>query len=312
MTDVKKTLQDTSGKPGDSDFKESLSLRYGTDRVFTVVIFAATIIGLVVLTTLLVDVCVDGCSRLSWQFLTSYPSRFPEEAGIFSALVGTLWVIALTAIITFPLGVGAAVFLEEFTNREAWFARLIDINISNLAGVPSIIYGLLGLGLFVRYMEPITGGRTILAGALTLSLLVLPIVIIASREALRTVPDSLREGGFAMGATRWQVVRSHVLPLALPGALTGTILALSRAIGETAPLITLGALTYIAFIPAFSVGGLFVPFTVLPIQIYNWISRPQEGFFELAAAGIVVLMVVLLLMNSVAMLLRNRWQKRRH
>ncbi len=307
MTDVKKV---TSEKERGSDFKESLSLRYGVDRVFTVTIFVATIVGLVVLTTLLVDVCVDGCSRLSWQFLTSYPSRFPEEAGIFSALVGTLWVIAVTAIFTFPVGVGAAVFLEEFTDRDSWFARLIDINISNLAGVPSIIYGLLGLGLFVRYMEPITGGRTILAGALTLSLLVLPIVIIASREALRAVPDSLREGGFAMGATRWQVVRSHVLPLALPGALTGTILALSRAIGETAPLITLGALTYIAFIPAFSVGGLFVPFTVLPIQIFNWISRPQDEFKVLAAAAIVVLLIILVAMNGFAIWIRNRYQRR--
>jgi phosphate transport system permease protein len=309
-------MTDTANRKGSKDpaasaYRTSLPVRYALDRIFAVAIFVATVLGLVVLAILLIDVFRDGGGRLSWQFITSYPSRHPEQAGIFSALVGSIWVITLTAIISFPLGVGSAIFLEEFSDRDSRLARLIEINISNLAGVPSIIYGLLGLGLFVRFMEPVTGGRTILAGGLTLSLLVLPIVIISTREALRTVPDSLREGGYALGATRWQVIRSHVLPLALPGALTGTILALARAIGETAPLITLGALTYIAYIPALSPGGLFVPFTVLPIQIYNWISRPQEGFFENAAAGIVVLMVVLLLMNSVAILLRNKLQKRR-
>lgn len=310
MTDVKSTQHRTPEKQG-SDFKESLSLRYAFDRIFTVTIFLATIIGLVVLAVLLIDVFADGSQRLSWQFITSYPSRDPAAAGIFSALVGTIWVITLTGLMTFPLGVGAAIYLEEFTNRDNWLARVIEINISNLAGVPSIIYGLLGLAVFVNFMNPLTQGRTIIAGALTLSLLVLPIVIISTREALRAVPDSLREGGYAMGATRWQVTRSHVLPMALPGALTGTILALSRAIGETAPLITLGALTYIAYIPALSPGGLFVPFTVLPIQIYNWISRPQEGFFVNAAAGIVVLMVLLLIMNSLAIFLRAKLQKRR-
>jgi len=313
MTDVKRTApQSAPPKQGGSDFKESLSTRYALDRVFSVAIFVATISGLVVLAILLIDAFRDGLPRLDWSFLTNYASRDPAVAGVFAALVGTLWVIMLTGIITFPIGVGAAIFLEEFSDRDNWFARLIEVNIANLAGVPSIIYGLLGLAVFVNFLNPLTGGRTIISGALTLSLLVLPIVIIATREALRTVPDSLREGGFALGATRWQVIRSHVLPMALPGALTGTILALSRAIGETAPLITLGALTYIAFIPGFSIGGMFVPFTVLPIQIYNWISRPQEGFFTAAAAGIVVLMVVLLLMNSLAILLRARLQKRRN
>jgi phosphate transport system permease protein len=222
--------------------------------------------------------------------------------------VGTIWVMVLVALFTFPIGVGAGIFLEEFVS-DTWFAKVIEINISNLAGVPSIIYGLLGLQVFVRIMFPITQGRTILSGALTLSLLVLPIVIIATRESLRAIPNSLRQAGFALGATRWQVVRAHILPLAFPGILTGVILALSRAIGETAPLITIGALTFIPFLPELSLRGLQSPFTVLPIQIFNWVSRPQPAFHDLAAGAIIVLMVILLIMNSLAIYLRNRFQK---
>ncbi len=279
------------------------------DLAFELVALVATLIGIIVLMVLLIDVLVDGAPRLSWQFLTSYPSRKPEQAGILSALVGTLWVIPLTALFAFPLGVMAAVYLEEFAQRNR-LVDFIEVNIANLAGIPSVIYGLLGLQLFVRVMRPITGGRSVLAGALTLALLVLPIIIVASREALRTVPDSLRQAGLALGATRWQVIRDHVLPLALPGILTGTILAVARAIGETAPLITIGALTYVAFVPPLSLEGLRSPFTVLPIQIFNWISRPQKAFHTNAAAGIVVLLAVLLLLNGLAIYLRNRLQRR--
>ncbi len=279
------------------------------DRAFGPLALVATLFGLVVLAILLADILRDGVPRLSWQFITSFPSRKPEQAGILSPLVGSLWLIGLTALIATPVGVGAAIFLEEYAPDSA-LTRLIEINISNLAGVPSIIYGLLGLELFVRILYPLTNGRTVLTGALTMSMLVLPVIIIATREALRAVPDSLRHAGFALGATQWQVLRAHVLPQALPGALTGVILALSRAIGETAPLITIGALTYIAYVPPLSPAALRTPFTVLPIQIYNWVSRPQEGFHVAAAAGIVVLLAVLLSMNAVAVAIRNRYQRR--
>jgi phosphate transport system permease protein len=278
------------------------------DQIFQGIATIATLIGVVVLIVLLWDIVRDGGGRLSWQFLTSFPSRKPENAGIVSALVGSLWLLVITAAIAFPMGVGAAIYLEEYAPSN-WITRFIEINISNLAGIPSIIYGLLGLELFVRFMGPITNGRTVLAGALTMSLLILPVIIIATREALRAVPNSLRQAGFALGASRWEVIRDQVFPLALPGILTGTILALSRAIGETAPLITIGALTYIAYLPPLSLEGLRTPFTVLPIQIFNWISRPQAGFHENAAAGILVLMVVLLTMNSIAIVLRNKYQR---
>lgn len=268
----------------------------------------AVILSLAVLAILIIDVLIDGLPIVNWNFLTTFPSRRPEEAGLVSALVGTIWVMGLVALFTFPIGVGAGIFLEEFVS-DSWIAKAIEINISNLAGVPSIIYGLLGLQVFVRILFPITQGRSVLSGALTLSLLVLPIVIIATRESLRAIPNSLRQAGFALGATRWQVVRAHVLPLAFPGILTGVILALSRAIGETAPLITIGALTYIPFLPELSLAGLQSPFTVLPIQIFNWVSRPQPAFHDLSAGGIIVLMVILLMMNSVAIYLRNRFQR---
>jgi phosphate transport system permease protein len=296
----------TQRDPHGSDFKTSTSVRYGLDRVFAGLVFVATLIGLVVLTVLLMDVAKDGLPWLSWSFITSFPSSIPTSAGIYPALLGSLWLLALTALISVPLGIGAAVYLEEYAT-DTWLNRLIEVNISNLAGVPSIIYGLLGLGIFVNLLRPITGGPSIISGALTLSLLILPVIIIATREALRAIPDTVREGGFALGATRWEVIRSHLLPMALPGALTGTILALSRAIGETAPLIVVGAATYITFAP----DGPLSRYSALPIQIYYWVSQPQPEFqVGLAAAGIVVLMAVLILTNSFAIWLRNRYQRR--
>ena len=231
-------------------------------------------------------------------FLSSYPSRSPSGAGIFSAVTGTFYMMTITAAIAFPLGVGAAVYLEEYARRN-WFSRMIQVNISNLAGVPSIIYGLLGLQVFVRVLE---FERSVLAGACTMALLVMPIIIVSAQEALRTVPPSMREAAYAVGATRWQVVRHHVLPYAFGGMLTGNILAMSRAIGETAPLIAIGALTFIAFLADSPTDD----FTVMPIQIYNWVARPQAGFHEIAASAIIVLMVILLLMNAAAIIMRQR------
>lgn len=261
------------------------------------------VIALGALAALLFDVLADGASRISWQFLTSLPSRRASQAGLATALVGSIYVIVLTAMIAVPIGIGAAIYLEEYGARGR-MARLIEINIANLAGVPSIIYGLLGLGLFVRTMGL---GRSLIAGAATLALLVLPVVILSTREALRTVPNSLREGSYALGATKWQTIWNQVLPMAMPGILTGLILALSRAIGETAPLITIGAITYVPFLP----DRLSSPFTVLPIQIFNWVSRPQAEFLRNAAAAILVLLVLLLTMNAVAIWLRDRYQKQR-
>jgi len=287
-------------------FRTSTSARRAVDGVFAVLVFGATIIGLIVLAALMVDIAIDGLPRLSWQFISSYPSQIlPQTAGIYPALIGSLWLLVLTGLISVPLGIGAAVYLEEYAT-DTWLNRVVEINISNLAGVPSIIYGLLGLGIFVNLLAPLTGGKSIISGAATLSLLILPVIIIATREALKAIPDSVREGGFALGATRWEVIRSHLLPMALPGALTGTILALSRAIGETAPLIVIGAATYINFTPASPRDN----FTALPIQIFDWIERAQPEFAQLAAAGIVVLMVVLLLSDSAALVLRNRYQRR--
>jgi phosphate transport system permease protein len=277
-------------------------VRRATDRLMQGLGLLVTFAALAALATLIFDVARDGLGRLSWQFLTSYPSYRPEQAGILAALVGTVYVIALTAVLAVPVGVAAAIYLEEYSARTR-LSRVIEINISNLAGVPSIIYGLLGLGLFVRVMGM---GRSVIAGAATLALLVLPMVIISTREALRAVPKSLREGSYALGATKWQTIQYQVLPAALPGMLTGLILSLSRAIGETAPLITIGALTYVPFAP----DSIWSPFTVLPIQIFNWVSRPQAAFAENAAAGILVLLVLLLAMNAGAIVLRDRFQKR--
>jgi phosphate transport system permease protein len=272
------------------------------DRLLASFGLLVTLLALIALGALIYDVARDGIGRLSWQFLTSYPSRKAEEAGILAALVGSLFVISLTALMAVPVGIAAAIHLEEYGGRGR-LARIIEINISNLAGVPSIIYGLLGLGLFVRIMGM---DRSVLAGASTLALLALPVIILATREALRAVPSTLREGSYALGATKWQTTWHQVLPAALPGVLTGVILALSRSIGETAPLITIGALTYVPFMPT----DIWSPFTVLPIQIFNWVSRPQAAFAENAAAGIIVLLVVLLVMNAAAIALRDRFQRR--
>ena len=273
------------------------------ERGFHLLCAAVAWSALVVLAVLLFYVTQRGWPVLSWKFLTQAPSRFAERAGIFPALMGSLWLIGLTILISVPLGIGAAVYLEEFAAPSRW-NRFVELNIANLAGVPSIIYGVLGLGVFVRWMQL---GRSVLAGALTMSLLILPVVIIAAREAIRAVPDSIRQGAYALGATRWQTVRDHVLPAAMPGILTGVILSVARALGETAPLITIGALLYVTFVPRSPLD----PFTVLPIQIYNWASEFRHQFHDLAAAAIVVLLAVLLSINAVAVMIRHRFEKRR-
>ena len=284
------------------EFAEVKARRVWRGRAFFALCLLAVCIALGMLGVLLVYVGLQGYSRVNWDFLTSYPSRFPERAGIKAALFGSIYVVGITGITSFVLGVATAVYLEEYAQRSR-FAQIARINIANLAGVPSIVYGLLGLEIFVRMMEL---GRSVLAGGFTLALLVLPIIIVASSEAIRAVPSSLREGGFALGATRWQVVRHLVLPQAFPGILTGVILAVSRAMGETAPLIAMGAATFVPFVP----DGPLSSFTVLPIQIYEWVGRPQKGFHEAAAAGIIVLLVVLLLMNALAVFLRYKFQNR--
>ncbi len=265
------------------------------------VLFLATILGIVVLVTLLVDVAMQSRAWLDMQFLNSLPSRFADQAGIKPPLYGSLWLMGLTALISVPLGVASAVYLEEYA-RDGWFLQLIQINIANLAGVPSVVYGILGLALFVRFAAL---GQSLLAGALTLSLLILPIIIISTQEALRSLPTGLRESAYALGATRWQVIWSHVLPNAAPGIFTGVILALSRAIGETAPLILIGALTFVPFLPQSAMDQ----FTALPIQIFNWTARPQDEFRGLAAAAIVVLMILLFAMNLSAILLRDYFER---
>lgn len=280
----------------------STAARRRADLLFQAVALVVLVVALAALALLVATVWRDGASRLDIQFLTTFPSRRAESAGIYHAIVGSLYVIALTALMALPMGVAAAVYLEEYGGRSR-LARFIELNIANLAAVPSIIYGLLGLGLFVRAMGM---GRSVLAGAATLALLALPVVILSTREALRTVPSSIREGSYALGATQWQTIWYQVLPMALPGILTGLILALSRAIGETAPLITIGALTYIPFAP----DSIWSAFTVLPIQIFNWVSRPQAAFKENAAAGILVLLVLLLTMNAVAIVVRDRYQRK--
>ncbi|MEX0747293.1 MAG: phosphate ABC transporter permease PstA [Rhodothermales bacterium] len=284
-------------------YNERLPERRRRGLILGAVFFVSTIFGLVVLLALLVDVVVKGAAWLDLEFLTSYPSRFPESAGIKSAIVGSLWMMLLTALISVPVGVASAVYLEEYAPKGLFF-KIIQININNLAGVPSVIYGILGLALFVRYFAL---GRSLLAGALTMSLLILPVVIISSQEAIRAVPQGIRESAFALGATRWQVIKSHLLPMSAPSIMTGVILALSRAIGETAPLIMIGALTFIAFLPS----SVMDPFTVMPIQIFNWTSRPQPEFQYLAAAAIIVLLVMLFIMNLSAIMVRNYFERYR-
>ena len=281
--------------------KANLKRRRAQSKAFEYFCFGVTGLAVVVLALLLYDIFTDGYRWVDAQFLNSFPSRFPEKAGIKSALVGTLWLVGFTAIIAIPTGVLAAIYLEEYAPKNR-LTHFIEVNIANLAGVPSIVFGILGLAIFVRFFGL---GRSVIAGALTMSLLILPVIIIAAKEAIRSVPSSLRQAAFALGATRWQVVRAHVLPSAMPGILTGVILALSRAIGETAPLIMIGALTFVAFLPS----GPMDEFTALPIQIFNWTARPQETFHELAAGGIIVLLAVLLLMNALAVFIRYRGSK---
>ena len=272
-------------------------------QVMRVLFLAATLVGIMALVVLLWTIFNRGLPWLSWHLITDMPSRKPELAGLNSALWGTIWVISLTALIAFPIGVGAAIFLEEYAPRNRW-TRALQVNISNLAGVPSVVYGLLGLGIFVQFMNL---GRVVLAGALTMALLSLPVIIISSQEAIRAVPLSLRQAAYGVGATRWQVTRHHVLPAAFPGILTGTILAVSRAIGETAPVLVVGASAYIATRPS----GFFDGYTVLPMQIYGWTQRSQDQFKNgLAPAGIIILLAVLLIMNSAAIILRQKLSKR--
>jgi phosphate transport system permease protein len=274
-------------------------------RFFRALMYGAIGLSMLALVTLLYDVARDGAPKLSWDFLTSFPSRIlPQTSGIQSAIYGTLWLMVVCAVIVVPLGIATAVYLEEYADRRRWWNRLVEVNIQNLAAVPSVVYGILGLAFIVR--GPLSLGRTLLAGGITLALLVLPVVIIVAREAIRAVPPSIREGSLALGATQWQTIWKQVLPGSIAGIMTGVILALSRAIGETAPLLVIGA----AVNPRFNPDGLGSAFTALPIQIFAWTQDPNREFVDLAAAAILVMMVLLLLMNSVAIFLRNRYEQK--
>lgn len=294
------TQRDPSG--AQTMWQPRLARRKSLDIVLKSVVLLATLCAIFALIYLLHTIAGQGIEGLSWEFLDRFPSRFAHKAGIKSALYGSAYIALLTAVFAVPLGIGTAVYLEEFA-ADTRLRRMIDLNISNLAGVPSIVYGMLGLAVFVRTLGM---GRSLLAGALTMALLILPIIVVAAREALKGVPTGVRYAALALGATRWQTVRSHVLPAAMPGILTGVILAMARAAGETAPLILIGALNFVAFTPE----GPLDSFTVLPIQIYNWASRPQEEFHAIAASGIIVLLSLLILTNAVAILLRQRFQRR--
>ncbi|MGI9065597.1 MAG: phosphate ABC transporter permease PstA [Pyrinomonadaceae bacterium] len=298
-----------------SDFKRIIAKRKRQDFIFNVVGILCTLVGILTLGALLADLMMDGLTRLNWTFLTSFPSRFAERAGILSSWVGTLLIMVVTASAAVPLGVAAGIYLEEYA-RKNLVTNLIEINIANLAGVPSIIYGLMALSLLVYQFRL---GQSILTGGLTLAFLILPIVIVATREALRTIPQGIREAAYALGSTKWQVVRHHLLPYSLGGTMTGIIIALSRAIGETAPLITIGALTFIAFLPPPPIKGqppfisfdwLWSPFSVLPIQMFNWVSRPDQDFVVNAAGAGLVLIIVTLLLNAIAIMIRYRVRKR--
>lgn len=298
-----------------SDLKKVIKKGKFFDRVFAVVGLCCLLIGIITLAALLIDLAMDGANRISWKFFTSFPSRFAGKAGILSPLVGSTLVMLVTAFAAVPLGIASGIYLEEYA-RKNWFTDIIEINIANLAGVPSIVYGLMALGLFVYQFKL---GHTVLTAGLTLALLILPIVIIATREAIRAIPSSIREAAYAVGATKWQVTKDHVLPYSMGGILTGVIIGLSRAIGETAPLITVGALTFIAFLPPSPVQGSFPwinfdwissPYTVMPIQMFNWVSRPQRDFHLNAAAAGLVLIVMTLAMNAAAIYIRYRFRKR--
>ncbi len=297
------------------DLEKNTARRRRRDAMFAVVGLLATFVGMITLAALMIDLAIAGAGRLSIDFFTAFPSRFAARAGILSAWVGTTVVMVVTALTAIPLGIAAGVYLEEYAPKN-WITAIIEINIANLAGVPSIIYGLMALGLFVYQLGL---GQSILTAGLTLALLILPIVIVATRESIRAIPNSIREAAYALGATKWRTIRDHVLPYATGGILTGVIIALSRAIGETAPLITIGALTFIAFLPDspitsefpfISFDWLMSPFTVMPIQMFNWVSRPQQEFHLNAAATGLVLMVMTLCMNAVAIYFRYRFRKR--
>lgn len=261
-----------------------------------------TLIGLFLLVIFIGNILIDGITRIDWGFITDLPSRKPEKSGIYTALMGSIWILLFTTVIAFPVGVAAAIYLEEYSKKN-WLSGILEINISNLAGVPSIIYGLLGLEVFVRIMGL---GASVLAGSLTLSLLILPIVIVATREAIKAVPSSIKDASYALGASKWQTIWNQILPASGGGILTGVILALSRAVGETAPLIVVGALAYVPFAPQ----NPMDEFSVLPIQIFNWISRPQHGFIENAAAAIIILLLITFVMNGIAVYFRNKWQSK--
>lgn len=272
------------------------------DKIFKSLGITATVSCLLILAIFIGFIIFQGAERLSWDFLMSLPSRFAAESGIYTAWIGTLWVFVITALISFPLGVGAGIYLQEY-GKKSRLSTFLEINIANLAGVPSVIYGLLGLELFVRIMQM---GNSILAGSLTLALLILPIIIVSTREALRAVPSTVKDASYALGASKWQTIWKQTLPASFGGILTGVILALSRAVGETAPLIVIGALAYVPFAPR----GPLDEFTVLPIQIFNWVTRPQHEFIINAAAAIIVLLSITFVMNGIAVYLRNRWQKK--
>jgi len=279
------------------------AVRVLRDRIFVTGFVLAVVVGIAGLAALLVDVMVDGLPFLNWNFLSNYASRKPLDSGILAPLAGTIWIVGMTALLTIPIGVGTAIYLDEFASKSR-LNRLIQLNIANLAGVPSVIYGLLGLAVFVQFL--FSGSRNVTAGALTMTLLVLPMVVIASQEAIKAVPSSYRDAAYAMGANRWQVVKMVVLPQALPGMMSGIILALSRAIGESAPILIISSLVWVTFVPT----SPDSKFTVLPLQIFTWISQPQHAFRGIAAAGIIVLLVVLLSMNGVAIWIRSKYQQR--
>lgn len=272
------------------------------DQIFKIWGIGCTLFGLVILFFFIGDILIDGLNRIDWSFITSLPSRKAEKSGIFTALMGSIWILLLTTAIALPVGIAAGIYLEEYS-KKGKLSALLEINISNLAGVPSIIYGLLGLEVFVRIMSL---GASVLAGSLTLSLLILPIVIVATREAIKAVPTSIKDASYALGASKWQTIWHQILPASSGGILTGVILALSRAVGETAPLIVIGALAYVPFAPSSPMDE----FSVLPIQIFNWISRPQPGFIENAAAAIIILLFITFVMNGIAVYFRNKWQKK--
>ena len=304
-----------TAQPEILEMRKRISSNKLRDHIFWIIGLFSTFIGFCLLFTLMIDLFIDGFPRLSWHFFTSYPSRFPEQAGILSAGVGTILVMMVTAATAVPLGIAAGIYLEEY-GKKNWLTHLIEINMNNLAGVPSIIYGLLALGLFVYFLKL---GESILTGGLTLGLLILPMVVIATRESIRAIPNSIREASYALGASKWQTIKDHIIPYSSGGILTGMIIGLSRAIGETAPIITVGALTFIAFLPSSPVTSgfpflsfkwLLDPFTVMPIQMFNWISRPQAAFHLNAAAAGIVLLVMTLVMNGFAIYVRYRFRKR--